>query len=324
MTSGIKIFHIIQLLLLIILVGCSNNSYRYSPPISNTPLEPDYSSASDRNAPTSTTIPSPTPTTMPSSTTTPTLAPDSWQLYPVLPVMNENVREIYLRGITLGNNPHSFSIIGDCLSLKENLFGDFGKDPANYNLGDYAYLQETIDWYKSSFQRQSISVGNGYNSASILNPMFANPELCLPNENPMTCEIRVNQPSVALISLGTDDFETDPQIFEKRLRTIIEYTIAMGVIPILATKADNREGDHTFNTIIVNLAYEYDVPVWNFWLAVHDLPKRGLKEDGYHLTWGPNHYDYPYILTLAFPVRNLTALQSLDSVRQMILKTYHE
>lgn len=238
---------------------------------------------------------------------------------PVIPIANANTRHIYQRGLQAGNNPHAFSIVGDCLSLIENLFGDYGKGPSFYELAQFQYLQETIDWFEGSFNRQSYAVGNGFNTASVLSPLQANAQDCKPNETPLACEYRIHRPAYAIITLGTDDFETKPETYEARMRQIIEYTLQQNIIPILATKADNREGNNAFNNIIGNLAYEYDLPVWNFWLAVQPLPAHGLKTDGYHLTWGPNHLDYPYILSLGFPVRNLTALQTLDSLRRSVL-----
>ena len=49
-----------------------------------------------------------------------------------------------------------------------------------------------------------------------------------------------------------------------------------GVVPILATKADNREKDERINRDMAMLAAEYDLPLWNFWAALSDLPDRGL------------------------------------------------
>ena len=57
---------------------------------------------------------------------------------------------------------------------------------------------------------------------------------------------------------------------------MIEYVIAHGAIPILSTKADNVEGDHSLNLTTARLAYEYDIPLWNFWLAVQPLPAHGM------------------------------------------------
>jgi len=82
------------------------------------------------------------------------------------------------------------------------------------------------------------------------------------------------------------------------------------------TKADNLEGDQMLNLTMVRLAYEYDLPVWNFWLAVQGLPAHGLQPDGAHLTHAPNKFSDPVALLSAWPVRNLTALQVLDVIMQ--------
>jgi hypothetical protein len=113
--------------------------------------------------------------------------------------------------------------------------------------------------------------------------------------------------------LGTNDI-FHPDDFEPQMRKIIEDSIENGVIPILSTKADNEEGDHSINTTIARLANEYDIPLWNFWLAVQPLPNHGLQEDRVHLTWGRNFFNDPVAMEKAWPVRNLTALQMLDAV----------
>jgi len=253
-----------------------------------------------------------TRTPIPSQTST--LAPDAWETMPVVPAVSETARRIYAEGQKLGNDPHAFSILGDCLSMPINLFGNYGK-PGKYNLGDYEYLQPVIDWFVDSFTRQSISVGDGFNTAAVLSPLRADPKQCKKDESPMVCEYRLHRPSYALISLGTDDVTIKPETYESRIRQIVEYTIAQGIVPILSTKADNREGDNTFNKIVARLAYEYDVPLWNFWLAVQPLAKHGVLNDQGHLTWAdPNHLEYTYSMQVAVPVRNVTALQTLTAV----------
>jgi hypothetical protein len=52
--------------------------------------------------------------------------------------------------------------------------------------------------------------------------------------------------------------------------------IENGVVPILATKADNRELDHRVNRDMALLASEFNLPLWNFWASLNDLPNRGL------------------------------------------------
>lgn len=102
------------------------------------------------------------------------------------------------------------------------------------------------------------------------------------------------------------------------MRKILEYSIENGVIPILSTKADNEEGDFSINATIAKLAWEYEVPLLNYWLAVQTLPDYGLQEDRVHLTWGRNFFDDPEAMSKAWPVRNLTALQALDAVWRKI------
>jgi hypothetical protein len=98
------------------------------------------------------------------------------------------------------------------------------------------------------------------------------------------------------------------------LRAVIQAALDRGIVPILSTKADNLEGDDHMNAIVVRLAAEYDIPLWNFALAARALPDHGLAADGFHLTWGPQVFEDPQALTTGWQWRNLTALQALDAV----------
>jgi lysophospholipase L1-like esterase len=120
---------------------------------------------------------------------------------------------------------------------------------------------------------------------------------------------------MAFILLGSND-ASNPKTFEGHMRKIIEYSISQGVLPVLGTKADNVEKDHYINATIARLGAEYGVPVWNFWSAVQDLPKKGLQNDGVHLTVGTPRFDDPANLKNAWPVRNLNALQILKIVME--------
>jgi len=130
----------------------------------------------------------------------------------------------------------------------------------------------------------------------------------------LTCELRLYRPSIAIISLEeTWGRDNKVENYEKYMRQIIETVIDFGTVPILATKADNLEGDHQINQAIVCLAYEYDIPLWNFWRAVQPLEDHGLNKDGFHLTGLNNFTDIEH-LEDGWPVRNLTALQAIDLV----------
>lgn len=239
--------------------------------------------------------------------------PIPWQELGVIPTVSDTARAIYQRGLEMGNNPHAFSKIGDCESTPTWFLGDFDRHPPRYRLGEYANLQEAIDYFAGSFIRTSAAAGRGWNAASVLTPLWADPAQCHPGETPLDCELRLHRPSLAFVMLGTND-HWHRDAFEDSLRRILERLIEQGVVPILATKASNLEGDGSLNATIARLALDYDLPLWNFWLAVQDLPAHGLLEDGAHITWNYNHFDDPRALRAGWPVRNLTALQALDAV----------
>lgn len=247
----------------------------------------------------------------------PTLSsdPEAWKSLPVIPQISQRTIEIYKTGLTLGNDPHSFSKIGDCGSTPTWFLGDFDRGERYYKLGKYTSLKTVIQYYSGSFDRLSLSAQSGFNASSVLTPLWADRTQCLSNETPLACEYRLNKPILAFITLGTNDV-FHQESFETQMRKIIEYSIENGVIPVLSTKADNIEKTQFINITLSKLAMEYQVPLWNFWLAVQTLPDKGLQEDGAHITWGSNHYDDPLILQKGWAVRNLTALQVLEAIWQ--------
>jgi hypothetical protein len=242
-----------------------------------------------------------------------TPGPDDWQELPIIPQVSENARTIFQRGLELGNNPQAFSKIGDCGSTPAWFLGDFDRGPKFYRLGEFQYLQPVIEAFQGSYSRTSLAAKSGFNASSVFTILWSDRNQCNANEAPIACEYRLNRPAVAFITLGSNDVFHQEK-FEPQLRKIIEFSIEQGVIPILSTKADNLEKDGSINATIVNLAREYDLPLWNYWRAVQPLPDHGLQEDGVHLTWGPNRFDDPQVMTTAWTVRNLTALQTLDAV----------
>ncbi len=191
--------------------------------------------------------------------------------------------------------------------------GPFDGKPADYSLGTFTNLQPVIQAFHGSYGRTSLAAGRGFSAANALTSLWADRKTCLANETPLACEVRVNRPSFALVMLGTNDvYHQDT--FEKNMRTILDFLIGQGVVPVLATKADNLEGDGAINAAIARLAYEYDIPLWNFWRAVQPLPDHGLQPDGSHLTWAGPYFDDPARMKSAWPWRNLTGLQVLDAV----------
>ncbi len=243
------------------------------------------------------------------------LPPEDWQNWPVIPQISARALEIYKAGIALGNNPQAFSRVGDCQNVTDFFLGPFDH-PKRYDLGSYPGLQGVITYYAGSFERVSAAVKGGFNVASVLNPINSDPKRCQNSETPIACEFRLNKPTVAIISMETWWSHKPTENYEKYLRQIVDFTIAQGVVPILATKADNLEGDNSINLRIARVAFDYDIPLWNFWQAVQPLPTRGLWSDGFHLTNAPDHqffFSDPLGNQTGIAVRNLTALQTLDA-----------
>jgi hypothetical protein len=294
------------------LAGCSSNV-----PVAPSPLPVTVGSTITAESPathTATTA-SPIPTgaapANPVFTTTPDLRlpPEQWKEWPVVPTVSARAREIYQKGLLLGNDSRAFSKIGDCQSIPASFLGIYER-PGQYHFSpEYESLQETIDHFYGSFGREGEAVRGGFNAATVLSPMWANTQVCLPGETPVECENRVQNPSIAFISLEVWFSGRTPEVYEKYLRRVIEYNIEQGVLPVLATKADNVEGDHSINYTVAKLAYEYDIPLWNYWLAVQPLPNRGLDpadQTGFHLNVD------------GWNMRSFSALQVLDAILRAV------
>jgi hypothetical protein len=258
---------------------------------------------------------------VPTATLRPSPGAEDWQTFVVPPAFGGRAVEIFRRGISMERDAHAFSKIGDCQNITTYFLADF-EQPEKYRLGEYAGLQETIDWFKGSFGRKSLAVKGGLNVASVMNPLMADPAACLPGESPLGCELRIQNPSLALISFE-EAWDGNVEKYETYLRQVIEYVIAQGVVPVVATKADNLEGGQRINALIAHLAWEYDIPLWNFWSAVQLLPSHGLSKDGFHLTQALGFKNYFFDLPpnkwSGWMARNLSALQTLDAAREMLI-----
>jgi hypothetical protein len=205
--------------------------------------------------------------------------PVDWKTLPIIPQLSETAREILLDGIAKGNNPEVFSTIGDCQSFPSVFMGIFD-EPASYELpSDEGYLQKTIVHFTGSFTRQSPTVSNGFSAASVLSPLWGDTGLCQPSENPLECEFRIHRPITVFINLGTNWQSDGDTTHEDYLRQIVEFAIDRGVLPILSTKGDNIEGNHSVNEGIAKIAKDYEIPLWNFWWSIQYLPQHGIDID---------------------------------------------
>jgi len=241
-------------------------------------------------------------------TITPTATPDTrlppnlWTQWPIVPTLSARAAAIYQQGQKMGNDPHSFSRIGDCQSEPAVFMGIYDDPTRYYFEPKYQYLQMTVNQFAGSFARTDVTARRGFGIASVFSPLQADPTVCNNNETPLDCEFRLHKPSFVIISMGTNWCKGCSVQFEKYLRMLVDYSIAHGVVPILSTKADDMEGDNSLNLAVARVAYDYDLPMWNFWLAVQYLPNGGLMKDNIYLT------------VAGWDERSFTGLQALDAL----------
>ena len=304
---------IIALFLLLVIVGCTPATIATTP----APVVTDTLQQPTATLPASEATESPvTPSTLASET--PTASAANWQQLPIVPQVSPEMMEVYQRGLARGRDPNRFSKIGDCQNITTYYLAMF--DSGSYSLGtDYAYLQPTINHFKDSWWRESLAVKGGMNVAAVQNVMWANPQLCKSGETPLQCELRVYNPSIAIISME-ESWSGSIDNYDFYMRKIVEYVLSQDIVPILATRAETPTQERQINAVVAKIAEDYHIPLWNFWAATAALENNGISDDGFHLTGkdsapeARSHFDNPANLKFGWTQRNLTALQAIDAV----------
>ncbi|MBX3061712.1 MAG: GDSL-type esterase/lipase family protein [Anaerolineae bacterium] len=246
--------------------------------------------------------------------------------------VTSNARTIFLKGRELGNAANVFVRIGDSITVSPNFLFDIGV--GKVDLGGYGVLGSVIDFYKNgqvrggnSFTIQPIAAGGGWASEALFIPGYSFPEVC-GQRTPLVCELEVTKPAVALIMIGTNDSGSgSPDTFGNNLRTIVEITIKNGTIPVLSTiPPKNIDEDQTrrvdaFNRVIRQVAQFYEIPLWDYYYSMAQLPNNGMSADGLHPSVPPNGRVYsftPENLQYGYTLRNLQALQVLDTLWRLV------
>ncbi len=178
-----KFFTVVLIFTLV--AGCSSVSDL--PPASTLPsASASAESSMPAASPTQDTTPAEAQTAAATRTPRPPLAPEEWKTLPAVPAgVSDAMREVYQRGLAMGNDPKHFSVIGDCQNVS-SYFLYIYDHPEEFSLGEqYAYLQPTIDYYQGSFSRKSLAVKGGFNVAAVQSPLRADPKSCNKNESPL-------------------------------------------------------------------------------------------------------------------------------------------
>jgi hypothetical protein len=225
----------------------------------------------------------------------------------------QHIRDIYLGGQVKGRDPQRLSRIGASIIDTDQFLVRFGR--GDYDLGPYSHLQPVVDYFNGSLERSGVGIRRGLTAWMVLDPTRSDKSQCEQEESMLACEIRLNNPSVLLLVLGTNDIG-EPERFEESMRQIIEYSLDQSVIPVLTTKADRYEGsDNRNNNMLWSFADEYDIPLWDFDIVAETLPGKGLAKDRVHLTFLDNFdFNNPEVLERGYGLYNLSALMMLDEV----------
>ncbi|MCH7663238.1 MAG: hypothetical protein IH859_05130, partial [Chloroflexi bacterium] len=288
-------------------VAATEDAPQPADPGTDIPPEPDSSAGNPTQTPEATpiTIPSPPPPAEGQ------LSPRQWRSWPEIPSLHPWLHEIYRLGQAFGNNNNAFSKVGDCQNIPAAFLGIYDTEDRYFLNDNVSYLQTTIDRFSGSWGRDNISLDGGFNFPAIFSPLRADPQICLPGEHPLACELRVQKPIFVIISLEFVYTGRTADNFENYLREAVDYVLSQGVIPILATKADNVEGDHSLNLATAQVAYDYSLPMWNFWALAQTLPDKGIN-------WERDETGF-YITYQAWSERSFSALQVIDALwRQLV------
>jgi hypothetical protein len=236
----------------------------------------------------------------------------NWQQLPIMPEISDNALAILQYGISSGRNPQNISVVGDCQAIPFVFLGKFGIHQYSLSSSDQ-YLEEMIEYYRASFAREGNAVRGGFTAASVLTSIRADPDHCIRGETPLECEWREQNPSIAFINMETWREKGTVDRYESYLRTIIEFSIKHGTLPIIITKADKAEAEsHVINPAMARIAFEYDVPLINFYQAAQYLENYGIdpNREGFHLS------------DAGYELKQILALRTLHKIWSETIQSY--
>nr|MBN1228117.1 SH3 domain-containing protein [Anaerolineae bacterium] len=244
--------------------------------------------------------------------------------------------EVYRYGQTLGNNSHAFAKVGDCETTIVLYLHSFDHGPAHYGLGEYGYLQEVIDQFSGSFDRTGQAMLDGLDTVQLMDPLWANPNICNPGEHMLACEYRLHKPSIALIMMRSFEVVNvgigSP--YYAALRAAVQYSLDHGVIPVLGTIAywpNPYSPYEPMNEAIRAVANEFNVPLWDFFQTTETLPNRGMGSADIQFEWDYTHLSRPPDadynsarlvgdnLNYAMVRRNLESLEVLHAILHHVI-----
>ena len=244
---------------------------------------------------------------------------------PVISEVSTAMLGVYRYGQALGNHSAVISKVGDSVSTNPLYLNPISR--ADYDLGPYDFLEDTINYFGPSLNETSIASRIGMTTYVVFDPLWADKQQCEPGESPLHCEYRLMRPSIAMILFGPNDVRhmTDTE-FDVQMRQLVDETLDLGIIPVLSTFSVDPDDELWWQSINFNLrlseiATDYEVPLINFWAAARLLPEYGLDEDAIHVANSgfPNlKYSTGHEAWYGTSLQNLLAMVMLDELRHTL------
>lgn len=239
------------------------------------------------------------------------------------PEVVANLREI----VAAGNRSEDvFAKMGGS-SIESRAFLHCLAHDRNVELGGRTELVETLEFFRngdiagsrSSFDRGSIAARKGW---SVRHGLTGRPSRVVQ-------EIRETSARYALVFFGGNDVQArDPMRFGERLEQLIDSVLPRGVIPVLGAttpRGDDADMDvwaRKYNRVSRGIAQARGFPYVDFYLALQELPNRGLAGDGVHSNVYRDERRHRACvftedgLQSGMNMRNLRTLESLHRLRQ--------
>ncbi len=256
--------------------------------------------------------------------------------YPVVPQISDSMAvflsQLYGSAVSnFGTQAGVFAKVGDDAMDSPNFMAPFAV--SGYDLGGFGDLQAAIDFYAAtavrpaldpainSFNVDSVAASDGWGIDDLSGPAPGGaPCDAVGGGTRLSCEYQIARPSIALISFSAVNVTYLPaEQFRSELQTLVfDSMSSYGVIPVLATipagNGYSNEQLTEYNRAIVEVASESNVPLWNLWRAMQE---RGIGDPFSVAPQGAGNLT-DAALSYGYNMRNLTALQTLQAVRQAV------
>lgn len=239
---------------------------------------------------------------------------------PITPTLVARIQQIAAAG---SHDVRVFAKVGDSITASADFVRCFDGSP---DLGNHTSLAATISDLRSGNAAGTSPFGRI--SRAAVGGTTASDVLAAPST--LQQEIADINPRFAVVMFGTNDVRQGMSMagFAADLWTVIDDTIARGVVPIMST-IPSLAGDPdaprvpTFNLVVRAIAQGRGVPLVDLYGQLAPLPNRGLSSDDVHPSTAPvgacSLTDAS--LQYGYNVRNLVTIEALERARAALAGT---